>query len=383
MTQNRLRIVVLDANYPHDRNLYGDVFVHVRVARYLKLGHDVRVIVFFTEMSDFTFDGVSVKCAPDLAALNSLIVEFNPDVVAVHFYQGWMLRKVFLNLTAPVVVWVHGMEAMGWYRRLFNFRLSREFWQYVKYGTIQIVRFAQLVRYANANPNRVRFVFVSRWMKRIAEKDSVSRIEPADVIPNPVDTDRFPYFEKDAPLRTKVLLVRSFDSRKYANDIAVEAICRLADYPEFRDFQFSINGRGRLFASLTGRLRGYDNVTLHEGFLTQTAIRELHAKNGVMLCPTRQDAQGVSMCEAMSSGLVPITSDSTAIPEFVTHAVTGFLTDGPDEIVDALRRLHRDPELFLRMSAAAADDIRQKCAIEPVVEREIGLLAATAVVPVA
>ena len=41
----------------------------------------------------------------------------------------------------------------------------------------------------------------------------------------------------------------------------------------------------------------------------------LIVNNGIFICPTRQDAQGVSMCEAMSSGLVPITLYNTAIPE--------------------------------------------------------------------
>ena len=43
----------------------------------------------------------------------------------------------------------------------------------------------------------------------------------------------------------------------------------------------------------------------------------MHKKNGIFMVPTRLDSQGVSRDEAMSSGLVPITNNVAAIPEFV------------------------------------------------------------------
>jgi glycosyltransferase involved in cell wall biosynthesis len=366
-----MRILVLSAHYPEATNLYANMFVHVRVARYLALGHTVKVVAFFTDRPDYDFDSVRVTCAPDLETLNRAIDEFGPEVVAIHFFQGWMLRKIIRRLQAPVIVWVHGMEALTWYRRLFNFEISREYWGYVKYSTIQMVRLRKLFRYAHQESSRVRFVFVSEWMRRIAEADTLSRAPFYDIIPNPIDTDRFPYVVKDPALRTRVLLIRPFDSRKYANDIAIEAIGLFRQYPEFEDFHFSIYGRGKLFEPLTRSIRDLPNVTVEEGFLTHAQIRELHRAHGVMLCPTRQDAQGVSMCEAMSSGLVPVTSLSTAIPEFVTNGETGFLTDGPKGIVAAFRRLYREPGLFSRMSRAAAEDIRDRSGIDHVVEREL------------
>jgi glycosyltransferase involved in cell wall biosynthesis len=211
-------------------------------------------------------------------------------------------------------------------------------------------------------------------MRRIATADALIAIRPYSIIPNPIDTDLFRYEPKASALRTKILLIRSFDSRKYANDLAVRAINKLQTHPRFDELSFTIVGSGRFFSKLTAPLRDLSNVTLIEGFLTRSAIRELHARHGVFLCPTRQDAQGVSMCEAMASGLVPITSRNTAIPEFVTAGESGYLCDGPDEIASAIEDLWESPERFDRMSAMASQSIAAKAGSATIIPQELALM---------
>lgn len=372
-----MRILVLDDNYPSDDNLYGDVFVHVRVKAYMEHGEEVKVLSF-ADRPDYRFDGVQVHCAATLEQFQRTIADYSPDVLLVHFFQGWMLRKILLVHRIPTVIWVHGIEALGWYRRLFNFSMSREFLRYAVVNTVQMFRMRKLFRYARAEANAVSLVFVSDWMRRVAETDTLTRVAAPHIIPNPIDVERFAYAAKDPAQRTRVLLIRSFDSRKYANDVAIDAILRLAAHPEFSRFQFTLCGRGRYFGALTAPLRQFPNVTLHERFLTHQEIRSLHAAHGVFLCPTRQDAQGVSMCEAMSSGLVPVTSRNTAIPEFVQDHVSGFVCRGPQEIAEALLTLANSAERFTAMSRAAADSIRQKAAIASVVDRELVVVRSTA-----
>jgi glycosyltransferase involved in cell wall biosynthesis len=289
-----------------------------------------------------------------------------------------MLQKVIANRGIPVVIWVHAIDGMWWYRRLFNFEASAEFYQYVKYNIPHMLRLRRLFRRANQRPQEIRLVFVSQWIRRVAETDTMTRLRESEVIPNPVDTDRFPYRRKDPVLRTQVLLVRPFNSRKYANDIAVAAILELRKFPEFEEFHFSIVGSGKLFAAITAPLVGLKNVTLYEGFRTHEEIRAMHDIHGVLLAPTRQDSHGVTTSEAMSSGLVPITSRSSAVPEFVTHNETGFLTNDKQDIVNAFRQLYRDPDLFRRLSHAAAIQARIQCGIESVIPRELAVLAGTA-----
>jgi L-malate glycosyltransferase len=369
-----MKILILDINYPSDTNLYGDVFVHARVKGYIALGHEVHVLAFFTRGESYTFEGVTVTCVSSLEALRRTIQTLAPHVIAIHFFQGWMLEKLVKPFGIPVVVWVHGGEALGWYRRLVDLRANSQFTRYVAVNTLQLSRMRRLYRHVRTEGSRTALVFVSKWMRNVAAADTLFDIKPYAIIPNPIDTEMFRFQEKNPLLRGRILLVRSFDSRKYANDLAVKAILDLRGTSVFAQLSFTIVGRGKYFAELTRPLRDCTNIAFIERFLTRDAIRDLHTQHGLFLCPTRQDAQGVSMCEAMSSGLVPVTSDNTAIPEFVQNGVNGFLCRTPKDLSRAILSSWESPEQFQRMSAQASRSISEKASSSEVIPQELSLM---------
>lgn len=284
-----------------------------------------------------------------------------------------MFNSFIKDSICPIYIWVHGSEALGWYRRLFNLTNLKEFLAYVKNNTLQLAGLRQIIRHSNQS-GKIKFIFVSNWMKRITEHDTFSKIKQAEIIPNPIDTEIFEYIPKEKEKRMKILLIRPFDSRKYANDLAIKAIQELSKRPFFKYLEISIYGRGKYFSSLTDRIKDYPNVTLMNAFIEHTKIPTIHQEYGIFLCPTRQDAQGVSMCEAMSSGLVVITSDNTAIPEFVENNNTGLLTHSPKEIANKIEFLYYHPESFSRISKQASTRIRQIAGHINVIQREMALL---------
>jgi glycosyltransferase involved in cell wall biosynthesis len=272
----------------------------------------------------------------------------------------------------PFLIWVHGYEVIGWYRRLYNWNvLSPLLVKHAIHNFRQQYVFRKFIKYANRFGN-IKFVFVSDWMKRIAEYDTLTSIRNYSIIPNPIDTELFKYAEKSEDKRLRVLLLRSFESRKYANDISVEAIKELSKRKIFKEFSFKLIGvHGDMFEKTVEPLNGFDNVNALRQSIPQHLIPGIHADYGVFLCPTRQDSQGVSMCEAMSSGLVPITSNSTAIPEFVEDRKQGLLTNSATEIADALEFLYNDSKEFSRLSREASERIRLKCGLNQVITAEL------------
>jgi glycosyltransferase involved in cell wall biosynthesis len=120
---------------------------------------------------------------------------------------------------------------------------------------------------------------------------------------------------------------------------------------------------------------GYENVHIEKRFLTQQQIADLHKEYGIFLVPTRMDSQGVSRDEAMASGLVPITNNVAAIPEFVDESC-GILAPPEDYIAmaDGIERLYNSPELFLKMSENAAERVRKQSSEENTIKREIFII---------
>lgn len=367
------KIIVLDQDYPSENNLYGDVFVHTRVKEYVKFA-EVLIVSFFRDIEDYEYEGITVRHAPVVDDIFNLYHEFLPDIIFIHFYHKQLFSFVS-TVKTPVFIWVHGYEALGWYRRLFNYStysLVRNIHNIALPNIKQMLGFRKLVKLSNET-RRIHFIFVSNWMKRVAQTDSLTSIKNHSIIPNPINTELFKYVQKDKEDRKRILLIRSFNSRKYATDIAIDAILILSKRSFFQELHFGIYGKGKYFKSLTNPLRRFNNIDLFENFIPNNEIPAIHKKFGIFLCPTRQDAQGVSMCEAMSSGLVPISSNNTAIPEFIKHGETGILTDSANEIANAIEALYEDPIRFLTISTYASRFINENCSIADVTAKELRL----------
>ena len=368
-----MKLLILNENYPHLENLMGNVFVHVRVKEYQK-NHEVKVFSFFHNPRVIEYEGVEISFFDESKALIDAVKKYNPDRIIVHFYHSWMLEELFKVVKVPTLIWVHGYEALGWYRRMFNYSwYSPVFFRFIKENTIQQLNLRRLIQYASTR-NDIHFVFVSEWMKRITEADTLSKVKRYSIIANPIDTELFNYVPKPIDQRGKVLLLRSFHTRKYANDVSVKAIQILSKRSVFKNLNFTLRGTGHLFKPLTEPLKQFDNVELIEGPVRQVLIPEVHKNYGVFLCPTRQDAQGVSMCEAMSSGLVPLTTNNTAIPEYVKNRYSGLLSNTPEELANHIELIYNSPELFLELSKNAADEMRRICSMRTVVRQELDVI---------
>ena len=113
-------------------------------------------------------------------------------------------------------------------------------------------------------------------------------------------------------------------------------------------------------------------MKIERGFIPRDEIAKLHREYGIFLVPTRSDTHGVSRDEAMSSGLVPVTNDVSAVSEFVDESC-GFLAPAEDaqSLADAIERLYMDEELFLHMSANASGCVEKNRSRDIVISSEL------------
>lgn len=380
---NNKFLIVCNA-YPSKDAIYRNGFIHRRVKAYQKKGYEVDVFYLHlnaTQQEVYKYDGVNVTFGNEIHYQKFL--NENKQIYKtflIHFINPQMYYPIIETISSPkIVVWIHGFEAEAWHRRWFNFLSSTfELNQIIEkandYYPNQLEFMNQLYKETQYD---ITFIHVSKWFKtHIADVDAKFSPLNYEIIPNIVDDSVFNYVPKERKGKLKILSIRPFASYKYANDQTADAIHILSKKPFFNDIEFHIYGEGKLYPKITESLYQYENVFLHNTFLEQKEIANIHKKFDVFLCPTRLDSQGVSMCEAMSSGLVVISSNTTAIPEFVTHNETGLLADkeSPESIAYQIERIYFNELLFNKISKQAATSIREIASESVVIDKELKVI---------
>ncbi|QCT74502.1 glycosyltransferase family 4 protein [Macrococcoides canis] len=368
-----MKIALFTTAYPNENNYYNHGFIHSRVIEYMKKNINLKMDIFVVnrnkKLEKYVYEGVQVYSG------NKKVIEkiFNINEyhkIVVHFLDHKIID--ILNKLKPkkeILVWVHGHEALSWRRRQFN-KNENNFYKYIISNKLQLYKMKKFVQ----NHSHVKYIFVSNWMKKVMEQDVKVRVNDYVIIPNVINTDYFSYQKKNVEDRTKILTIRPFTSRKYATDIVTKAIEELSkEFEYFNELSFTIIGKGPLFEEDTSSIKYLENVELINKFIHPKEIKEYHKKNGIFLIPTRQDSQGVSMCEAMSSGLVPIASNNTAIPEFLNEKA-GYLTNNINEVKNAIIDLYYNKEKFLDKSKHSSKIILEKCSPEKTIDVEYELI---------
>lgn len=381
-TSERPEYLLIANAYPSDKALYRNGFIHRRVKGYAEAGISVEVFYMHPPAASpysYEYDGVSVTVGNE-NALDEYLAERHFKKILIHFASPAMVRPIMRQAPeCPVVVWIHGFEAESWHRRWFNFiGSSEEIRDAIAKKESHYDDQLEFMRWLYTTTElNITTVHVSEWFqKHIVEPDAGVETQNSHVIPNFIDDTLFDYVEKPIEQRLKILSIRPYASMKYANDLSVKAILELSKRPYFSNLEFEIRGEGRLFNSTLEPLRKFNNVNIVKGFLSQDEIAEKHKEFGLFLCPTRFDSQGVSMCEAMSSGLVPITTDSSAISEFVDHGATGTLSpsENASDLADWIERIYFNPELFTKLSQNTAKRVREQCSQSSAIHREVELI---------
>lgn len=369
--------LVLTNHYPSYSDLYKNGFVHSRVKAYTE--QDVHIDVFRLRIDEsisyHEFDGVDVITGSS-EALDKVLASGRYQSVLVHFLSEdmWRVLKRYLN-KLRITIWVHGAEIQPWWRRKYLYSTSVQLDEAKNLSAVRVAFWDEVLA---TNSENIKFVFVSRSFAREVSQDYGVDLSTLnyEIVHNYINEKVFPYRKKDPDFRRKILSIRPYASTTYANDLTVKAILELSSRACFSSLEFCLVGDGVLFDDVTAPLKRFNNVTLRKAFLTHPEIAEFHQHYGIFLTPSRMDTQGVSRDEAMSSGLVPITTRVGAIPEFVDNRC-GRVVEPEDYVglADAIEEMYYNPELFSTLSEAAATRVHQQSGYLATVGKELALFA--------
>lgn len=369
-------LVIVNNEYPDYGAEYGNGFVHRRIKEYQAAGVGVDVIAYGKRTPRLvrSYDGVTLLSG-FIHELSGLLALRKYDSLSVHFLRPemWAVLEPYLKVhDVPVHIFMHGYEADRWIRRAWEVEDVSVLTGMID-RTLELQNFWNHVVFSGVNVES--YIFVSEFWRRAVEEDMdvVFPDNKVRIIHNVIDTELFDYVPKDVEQRFKLLWVRSAASMKYGADMAVEVFKAALEYSP--EVEVTIIGDGKHFHLFENAFNNDSRVRIERRFASQDEIAELHKRHGIFVVPTRLDSQGVSRDEAMSSGLVPVTNNVSAIPEFV-DTTSGILApaENASELAAGLVQLLQDPARFAAMSAAAAERVRLQAGPEATVTKEIEII---------
>lgn len=373
-------VLIIAKQYPSYSDLYKYGFLHSRVKAYKQEGRLVNMFRLTSKAEEYgfsEFEGIDVV-SHNHTMLDKLLASGVYKKICIHLLDNkmWEVVEKYKD-EIEIIIWIHGAEIRSWQRRAYEAESLTEA-EVIRQTKLsdQRKRFWRKILLNDLTP-KVNFVFVSQYFREESEQDLGIKFpdEQCHIIHNYIDENIFSYEVKPVSQRFKLLSIRPFANKTYANDMTVNAVLQLAKRPNFHKFEIAIYGDGVLFDELTAPLKKFSNVKLHKTFLTHAQIADLHKQYGVFIVPTRMDSQGVSRGEAMSSGLVPITTNVAAIPEFV-DAESGIIVPAEDykAIAEKIYDLSKNSSKFKKLSMNASSRVKAQCSYKETILKEIILV---------
>jgi glycosyltransferase involved in cell wall biosynthesis len=220
----------------------------------------------------------------------------------------------------------------------------------------------RIIRFFLERAARV-IVLSERWRAWIAGVTGNPRLV---CIANPAPT----VDERPASPREKIVLfLGRLERRKGIYDLLDAVSALRASSPGIR---LVCAGEGNLesVVQYAKRLGIADAVSL-PGWIGTAEKQSLLGRAAVFVLPSYAEGLPMSLLEAMAAGLPVVATEAGGIPDVVSDGVNGFLFRPGDiaTLERLLRRLMLDPQLGMRVAAAARETVRLRFSADRVLEQ--------------
>lgn len=322
-----MKIAIITSRYPKENQPYNHMFVHVRALYFQSQGVDVTILVPSKKHFVYNYQGIEVV-ETNASTIVSMLSQY--DLLYLHLLNqyplingGFSIYNAIIKYKYRVVIYMHGSDVLTYPKYFFDFKWNVKTLIKVAYTNIWKRYFInRFVKYVYKSKGLV--MAPSVWMAKQIEH--LYKIPNYDitVVANGIDTDHFCSsggFDK----RYKMLCIRPFNS-VYPLE---ETIRFMTFLPQ--EFSLDIYGKGDKFLELKkliDELGLNERVNIYNKFFKRTELPHLFKEYGVFIAFSKIDTQGVSMCEGLASGMLVLSTDIAAIPEFIVNRVNGLLIQG-------------------------------------------------------
>ncbi len=257
----------------------------------------------------------------------------------------WTLLRALRVTRCPSTVFIHGDlgAEMEW-----------------NHNTSRPAR-AALDRWVGFQQHASKVIVASKFMQnRLVSTYGLSR-DAVAVIPNGITVSSFQPAPRVARGADGFLLYVGSLWRMKGVDTLIQAMAHLKNsYPRLH---LKIVGGGaelRALAKLAHDMDVGDRVVFC-GSLETLPLREMYGQALALILPSRSEAFGIALLEAMASGLPVVAARTGGIPELVKDRESGLLfgSGNADELCDAVEELITQPELGDRLVRSGLQTARR------------------------
>jgi 1,2-diacylglycerol 3-alpha-glucosyltransferase len=300
-------------------------------------------------------EGIRISLFPK-KQVNRIFKEFKPDILHIsdHFFVSSAAYHEAKKNKIPI---------MGTNHFLPNNFIDN----FVKSKNSPIYKIAERAMWHSVMNiyNNIEMVMVpSEYAKTINQKKGLKK--PAVVVSNGIMLEEY----KDKNInsfitgkykidRNKTILLSAsrLDKEKKVG-VLLNACSFIKDKSEF---QFLITGKGKDRKNLEAIAlkNGISEKVIFTGVVPKSVLKDLYKVSDIFLTASEVELQGLSIMEAMASGLPVVASNSMAIPELVKDTINGFLFE-PGNGADAgekILKLINNKALRQKMSLGSLENI--------------------------
>lgn len=379
-----MRVLIANETYPP--NLNGAATFTQRLAQNLsKQGHIVTVIapgLKFGDHLEIDNCGVAIHrvrslpvkmvhpnfrviVKPDLYnAVKKIVKDFKPDVIHIqnHFSLGRACLKAAEKTNTPIVGTNHFMPD-----NLVQFAPS------FAEGTMIKVMWGDFLRVYNkldhvTAPSKI----AVKMIQDIGYK------KKAEVVSNGMEFDKFKKRPVSEALLKRYKLFKSVPTfisigriEKDKNlDVVMEAF---AIYLKKHKAQLILVGNGKFekeFKKLATLLRIDDRV-FFTGRISDKAVQEIYSLADVYVGAGTAELQGLSVMEAMASGLPILAVNAVALPELVKNGVNGYLFElNAEDLAGKMEKILKDKKRLEKMAEKSLEIISEHDVVKTIAKFE-------------
>lgn len=331
-----------------------------------KLGHEIEVIsphgtlAKYLQSEGFVWHRVEMSSPFDRKAVHLIrliIQNSKPDVVHCHGLRGgWLGRLATRKIPGQKTIYSEHL----WTK---EYHLPSRIWE-----QFQLRGLRYLDHYT------ARTIAVSNAVKRFLVFEKISKPENITVVYNGIDWGKWDQllYERPNGLPTIFGSVGSLHERKNYLGL-LDAIALLKKkYPKAPTFQCQIIGEGPQRKELREKIEnlGLTGEVMLRGRVddVQPVLRHF----GFYVQPSKDEAFGVALVEAMALGLPPIVTNVGGMVEVVEHEKSGLIVGRKtSDIADGIYKLLSNKKLRLEMGKEAKKRVKVKFTMDRMAEETI------------